>query len=163
MPADRRHDLWFSALLVVLAAGVVVESWRMPRLEHLGVHPMSAPGLTPGVLGLVLLALSLALLVRSVRQRRQTSAAGDAVEPAEPGTFGRTLVTLVLCLGYAAGLVGRVPFWLATGLFVLAFVGWFGWERDGPARSALTAIVMAVVTSAAVTLLFERVFLVRLP
>jgi putative tricarboxylic transport membrane protein len=160
MQADRRHDLWFSALLVVLAAGVVVESWRMPRLEHLGVHPMSAPGLTPGVLGLVLLALATALLVRSVRQRRP---AGDTVEAAEPGTLGRTLVTLALCLGYAAGLVGRVPFWLATGLFVLAFVGWFGWERDRPARSALNAIVMAVVTSAAVTLLFERVFLVRLP
>ncbi len=160
MPADRRHDLWFSALLVVLAAGIVVESWRMPRLEHLGVHPMSAPGLTPGVLGLVLLALAASLLVRSVRQRRWTA---DEVADAPPGTLGRTLATLGLCLGYAIGLVGRVPFWLATALFVMAFVGWFGWERERPMKSALTAVVMAVVTSALVTLLFERVFLVRLP
>lgn len=111
MPADRRHDLWFSAFLVVLSTGIVVESWRMPRLEHLG----------------------------------------------------RTLVTLGVCLGYALGLVGRVPFWLATGLFVLAFVGWFGFERARPARSVAIAAATALVTSAAVTLLFERVFLVRLP
>ncbi len=160
MSADRRHDLWFSALLVVIAAGIVVESWRMPRLAHLGVHPMSAPGLTPGVLGLVLLVLALTLLVRSARQRR---AAMDAAEHAEPGALGRTLVTLGLGLGYALGLVGRVPFWLATGLFVLAFVGWFGFERTRPVRSLAIAVVMAVVTTAAVTLLFERVFLVRLP
>ena len=160
MPADRRHDLWFSALLVVLSPGIVVESWRMPRLAHLGVHPMSAPGLTPGLLGLVLLALALALLLRSLRQRQ---VATGAAEEAEPGALSRTLVTLGLCLAYALGLVGRVPFWLATGLFVLAFVGWFGFERARPARSLTVAAVMAVATSAAVTLLFQRVFLVRLP
>jgi hypothetical protein len=161
MPADRRHDLWFSALLVVLSTGIVVESWRMPRLAHLGVHPMSAPGLTPGLLGLVLLALALALLLRSVRQRRV--AVEGAEEEEAPGAVGRTLLTLGMCLGYALGLVGRVPFWLATGLFVLAFVGWFGFERDRPIRSLAIAAVMAAVTAAAVTLLFQRVFLVRLP
>lgn len=160
MPADRRHDLWFSAFLVVLSTGIVVESWRMPRLEHLGVHPMSAPGLTPGLLGLMLLALALALLLRSVRQRRVPA---EAAADAEPGALGRTLVTLGLCLGYALGLVGHFPFWLATGLFVMAFVGWFGFERARPARSLAIASAMAVVTAAAVTLLFERVFLVRLP
>ena len=160
MSADRRFDLWFSALLVVFAAGVVAESWRMPRLEHLGVHPMSAPGLTPGLLGLVLLGLSLALLVRSVRQRRLAS---EPSVDGEAGATGRTLLTLGLTLAYAIGLVGRVPFWLATGLFVFAFVGTFGWDKERPVRSLLTAVVMAVVTAVAVTLLFERVFLVRLP
>ncbi len=160
MPADRRHDLWFSIILVVLAAGIVVESWRMPRLGHLGVHPMSAPGLTPGLLGLVLLALAIALLLRSVRQRR---AIAETAADADAGAVGRTLVTLGLCLGYALGLVSHAPFWLATGLFVLAFVGWFGFERARPVRSIAMAAVMAVATSTAVTLLFERVFLVRLP
>jgi putative tricarboxylic transport membrane protein len=159
MPADRRYDLWFSALLVVFAAGVVVESWRMPRLENLGVHPMSAPGLTPGVLGLVLFVLSLALLVRSVRRQP----APDEASAAEPGAGGRTLLTLGLALAYAVGLVGRVPFWLATGLFVFAFVAVFGWQQQRPLRGLAVAVAMAVVTAAAVTLLFERVFLVRLP
>jgi hypothetical protein len=48
MQAERRADLWFAILLTALSVVVVVESWRMPRLDHLGVHPMSAPGLTPG-------------------------------------------------------------------------------------------------------------------
>lgn len=160
MPADRRYDLWFAVLLVVFAAGVVGESWRMPRLEHLGVHPMSAPGLTPGLLGLVLLGLALALMVRSMRQRRLIEAAAS---DRDPGAAGRTLLTLGLTLAYAIGLVGRVPFWLATGLFVFTFVGVFGWDKERQARSLITAVIMAVVTAVAVTLLFERVFLVRLP
>lgn len=160
MPADRRYDLWFAVLLVVFAAGVVGESWRMPRLEHLGVHPMSAPGLTPGLLGLVLLGLAVALLVRSVRQQRLVEAASSG---GETGAVGRTLLTLGLTLAYAIGLVGHLPFWLATALFVFAFVSIFGWDGTRPWRSLLSALAMAVVTAAAVTLLFERVFLVRLP
>ena len=75
MSTPRRADLIFSALLTALALAVVVESWRMPRLAELGVHPMSAPGLTPGLIGLVLAALGMALLLRSLRA---DPAAGEA-------------------------------------------------------------------------------------
>ncbi len=108
----------------------------------------------------MLLGLALALLLRSVRQRRLVE---PAASDSEPGTAGRTLLTLGLTLAYAIGLVGHVPFWLATGLFVFAFVSIFGWDRTRPWRSLITALAMAAVTAIAVTLLFERVFLVRLP
>jgi Tripartite tricarboxylate transporter TctB family len=168
MPADRRGDLWFSLLLTALSLVVVIESWRMPRLESLGVHPMSAPGLTPGLIGLVLLLLGLLLLLRSLRERRAAAMAADAASPAPSspaaaGDRGRALLAVALCLAYALGLLGRLPFAWATGLFVFAFVAAFGFERARPWRTLGGAAAMAVFTAIAVTLLFEQLFLVRLP
>ena len=170
MPADRRGDLWFSLLLTALALAVVIESWRMPRLENLGVHPMSAPGLTPGVIGLVLLLLGLLLLVRSLRERRAAAArAAASAAPAAPaataasGDGARALLATVLCLVYALGLLGRLPFFWATGLFVFAFVVAFALERPRPWRTLGGAAAMALFSAVSVTLLFERLFLVQLP
>lgn len=165
LPADRRGDLWFSLLLTAVAIAVVLESWRMPRLENLGVDPMSAPGLTPGVIGLVLLLLGLLLLVRSLRERRAASRAATPapVAPLATGDGVRALVAVVLCLVYALGLLGRLPFAWATGLFVFAFVVAFAFERARPLRTLAGAAAMAVSTAVSVTLLFEQLFLVQLP
>ena len=70
-----------------------------------------------------------------------------------------------------------MPFWLATGIFVFLFVALFEWPRrsEGAAaesgttgwsrrlRSFAIALAIAVATAAAVTYLFEEIFLVRLP
>jgi hypothetical protein len=70
---------------------------------------------------------------------------------------------MILCLVYALGLVGRLPFLWSTALFVFAFVGIFAFDRDRPVRSLVSAAVMAIFVAVSVSLLFERVFLVRLP
>lgn len=175
MPAERRADLWFALALTALAIVVVVESWRMPRLGHLGVHPMSAPGLTPGLIGLVLACLGLALLVRSLRERaaarraaeRAAAEGGSAIAAgpasASSSTWPRALLALALCLGYAPGMLGRLPFMWATGLFVFAFVAAFSFERARPARTLAGAALMAVAVAVGVNLLFQELFLVRLP
>ena len=83
------------------------------------------------------------------------------------GAAGRVGMVLVLTLTYTLGLVGLVPFWLATGLFVFAFILvfelWLAEPRRRLAQSLPWALGLAVVTAAAVTLVFERAFLVRLP
>ena len=160
MSGTPRADFWFSILLSAFGGAIVVESWRMPRLENLGVDPMSAPGLTPGLLGLVLTGLGLMLFVRSLRARK-TSLQGDGTEAS--GGWYRFLVTLVLCLVYALLLLGRLPFWAATGLFVFSFVLTFTWQRHSLLRVGASAAALAVAVAVSVTLLFEQVFLVRLP
>lgn len=161
MPASRRTDFWFSIGLTALALAVTFESWRMPRLQELGVHPMSAPGVTPGLLGIVLAVLGLTLLFGSVRARRAPEVA--EAPPVDPSASFRLPVALGLCLVYALGLVGHLPFMWATALFVFAFVGAFGFDRARPIRSLVSAAIMAMAVAAAVSLLFEHVFLVRLP
>ncbi|MBJ3775827.1 tripartite tricarboxylate transporter TctB family protein [Acuticoccus mangrovi] len=156
MSGARRADLVFAVLLTVFGIAATVESWRMPTLAELGVDPMSAPGLTPGLLGVVLAVLGLALLGRSL-------GGGEMGETAAAGGWGRLAVALVLCLGYAAGLLGRVPFWAATAIFVALFTFVFTVREAGPVRAGAGSLVLAAAVAVAVTLLFERVFLVRLP
>jgi putative tricarboxylic transport membrane protein len=161
MAPQRRADLIFAVVLTALALWVLVESWRMPRLAELGVHPMSAPGLTPGMIALVLAALGLALLWRSLRG--DETIAQDDTAAAANTVWRRALLALVLCLVYALGLLGRLPFLWATGLFVFAFIACFSFDRGKPRRSLGGAALMALAVAVSVSLLFEQLFLVRLP
>ncbi len=70
----------------------------------------------------------------------------------------------MLCLGYAAGLVGQIPFWLATFVFVALFVILFEWHSEGGRAWRIgIALVYGAAVSAAVTLVFQKLFLIRLP
>ena len=137
-----------------LGGGVIVyASWTMDRLERHDAALYTAPGLVPGLLGLVLLVLGVVLAVRASRR-------GIQAERSAAFTWGNTPLVLVLCLGYAVGLVGRVPFWLATFVFVSAFIAVF----EYPSRRRMAAAPLyGIATALAVTYLFESVFLVRLP
>ncbi|UCE30855.1 MAG: tripartite tricarboxylate transporter TctB family protein [Burkholderiales bacterium] len=169
-----RADFAFSIVLVLLGSAVIVESWRMPRLTELGVNPMTAPGLTPGLIGVVLLVLGLALLWRSSRAggwRLIEGARGATSEAQAPGAVDpnrgaalRIGSSLVLTIGYAGALVGRLPFWLATVLFVFAFVLLFERLQSRlTLRRVASAALLAAATAAAVTYVFQELFLVRLP
>jgi hypothetical protein len=184
-----QRDVPTALVLIAFGSVVAYEAYRMPRFTHLAVNPYTVPGIVPGFLALSLVAFGLVMLLRSLlaarRARAQAGAAaleaarveaapgGDdpAVVLAEPGFGGRATtrlaLTLLLTVGYALGLVGQIPFWLATFLFVFAFLVVFGWSAalGGRARSVLVAaaLVQAVLVAASVTLVFERLFLVRLP
>ena len=163
-----RADLVTGLVLVALGIGVVVESLRMPRFEQLNINPYTVPGLVPGALGAVILVLGAALFVRAARAGgwRLGSGAGPASWSADPGVR-RLLLAVGLCVGYAAGLVGRLPFWLATLLFVVGFVALFEWplaaSRSQRWRRLGFALAFGALISAVVTLVFQEIFLVRLP
>jgi Tripartite tricarboxylate transporter TctB family len=127
----------------------VYGSWTMDRLERHGAALYTAPGLVPGLLGLVILCLGIALAARH-RQADASLRAG----------WAQTALVLALCLGYAIGLVGRAPFWLATLVFVSAFIALFEYPSR---RRMAVAPLYGAATSLVVTWLFESVFLVRLP
>ena len=164
-----RADFLFSLVLVALGLGTLFESWRMPRFGNLGVHPMTAPGLTPGLLGIIIALMGAVLLARSIAAGGWRLSGEPAPEQAgERRSARRRLgLALLLCLGYAGGLVGRIPFWLATAIFMFAFVVLFEWRVDTPHRrrlhGLLAAAALAAATAVGVTLLFEDIFLVRLP
>ena len=181
-----RTDLAAAALWVVFGAAVAVGAWRMDRLERLSINPYEAPGLVPGLLGVVLIALGLMLALRSLRRMgRAARQAGAAVAPAapsagpeglataeaagRPASTARMALVLALTLGYALLLVGTgLPFWLGTFVFVTAFVGLLDRERQqalgrGPGAQWARAAIYGAAWSALVTLSFQHIFLVRLP
>jgi uncharacterized membrane protein len=163
-----RADLVASALWLVLGLLTLQQSWAMDRLEGQGADPWSVPGLVPGIIGVVLTILGLALLVRSLRTTR-LAAGSQAEEDMEVRQARhRLLITLALCLLFAFGLLGHgLPFWLAAALFISAFIVLFTWrERRAAgllARGVAVAVAYGLVAGVAIHLLFQDVFLVRLP
>jgi len=161
-PAEKppaRLDLASAAAWVAVGTVIVSASWTMDRLERGGAPLYTAPGLVPGVLGLIILALGVLLGMRAAREGALRRGA-PWLQPSMRGEWGATAVVLALCFGYAVGLVGRAPFWLATFLFVSAFIAVF----EYPARRGMwMAPVYGAATSLVVTWMFEAVFLVRLP
>jgi putative tricarboxylic transport membrane protein len=164
-----RADFLTGVVLILSSLYVIFESWRMPRMEHLGAHPLSVPGVVPAFLAAVLIIFGVVLVIRSVRAggyRLGLSVAKATEVLAKPGNQ-RLLITLVLTIGYAGFLIGRIPYELATGLFVFAFIVLFEWEWGlTPARYTRlfgVAAILAVMFTGLVSWVFERIFLVTLP
>jgi hypothetical protein len=165
-----RADLITGLVLVAFGLAVLAEAIGMPRFETRRINPWTVPGLVPGLLAIVIAVLGAVLALRSVFSAalRVPPTELDPDELADIRAARRRLsACLGICLLYALGLVGRLPFWLATGLFVFAFVTVFEWRQDDtPAARARKLAIAAVLAAAAaffVPLLFERLFLVRLP
>ena len=164
-----KADLITGLVLIVFSLTLIEESWRMPRLEHLGVEPVSAPGVVPGLLGIVLLILGVVLTARSLKRgghRLGLSREGVLQTVTEAGNL-RLILTLVLCVGYAGFMIGNLPYWLATGIFTFLFVSLFEWRRDAEPRKRVRGLIIAAVIAVAVawivTWVFANVFLVTLP
>jgi putative tricarboxylic transport membrane protein len=164
-----KADFVTGVIFMALGVAVVIECLHMPRFEDLQVNPYTVPGLVPGILGAIVLTLGAVLFVRAARAGGwRLSERGPEAKRllGDPGAR-RLLLSVALCLLYAAGLVGRLPFWLATFLFVAAFVVLFEWplaaDRSDRLRRVLFAVVLGAVISAATSIVFQEVFLVRLP
>jgi hypothetical protein len=166
-PGMPKADFVAGLVLALLGLAVVFASVEMPRFEERDVNPYTAPGLVPGALGAIILALGTVLFVRAAWAGGWRLSSPDAKSSSKDPGIRRLALAVVLCLIYAGGLVGTVPFWLATFVFITAFVVLFEWPlatgRADRLRRLAIAPLLAAVIAAAVTLLFQDVFLVRLP
>ena len=167
-PASPRRDFVGGAFWLLAGCVVTVLSWQMDRMTQQGATLHTAPGLWPGIVGALLAALGGALMLRSSRRAQRIG--WDAAEPDETdyAPLPGFALAAAMFFVYALLLVGRgLPFWLGTGLFVTAFVFLFQLAQRKAAgkvaRGFVVALLCGVLTSAAVTLLFERLFYVRLP
>ncbi len=167
-PAAPRRDLQGGIAWSAFGSLIVVLSWQMDRMTQQGATPHTAPGLWPGIVGLMLALLGGVLVLRSWRRAQRVG--WDAAEPddthyAAPSSFA---LAAAMFFVFALLLVGRgLPFWLGTALFVTAFVAAFQYAQRKAAgkvvRGLVVALTCGVLTALVVTLVFERLFYVRLP
>jgi putative tricarboxylic transport membrane protein len=152
-------DRLTAVVLLALGAAVTYGGWSMDRLEIRRIHPASIPGLLPFILGVALMICAAVLYSQAKLKNDQKKNSGHGI--------GRFVLILVPALVYAIGLVGTIPFWLATLIFVSFFICVFEWPAM-PTRKNLTfllaiAVAEGTFVAVGVTLLFEKAFLVRLP
>ncbi|WP_309085457.1 tripartite tricarboxylate transporter TctB family protein [Chelativorans sp.] len=164
--ARARADLLTAIVLVALGLVIFYLSWSMPRLEPRRIHPATIPGLVPMILGLTL-AFCGALLgwrAGSIEAKGGWQALGRVLV-SRPAV--RILALLALALFYTLVLVGWLPFWAASMLFIFTFILLFELSMtDQPAdplRSGIWALAIAVTAGWGIFFVFERIFLVRLP
>jgi Tripartite tricarboxylate transporter TctB family len=167
-PAPPRTDLWIALVFFVFSSAAAWLAFVMPRYADQKGEIYTAPGLVPGFYGIVMVLLSIWLGVRAIRQGALQARAKDA--PARgPGESLNLRLAMAagLCLVFIIVLLGRMPFWLSSAIFVSAFTIIFEWQAGQPwtlrARRVAEAIVLGLVTGVAVMLVFEKVFYVRLP
>lgn len=159
-------DLVTAVVLVGAGLFVFVEAYNMPRLEGRRIEPLTIPGLVPMGLGAALVILALLLAYRAFRAVDRSSlpallsilSSRAAIRAAVAG-----LAILVLTLG----MIGHMPFWLASMIFIFGFIILLEvFLSDEPVpllRSAAWAAVTAVVAGGGIYMLFAQIFLVRLP
>jgi hypothetical protein len=160
-----RDDVGGGLLWMLLGTVILVASWRMDRLEAQDINPYTIPGLVPGLLGLGMMFFAALMLARGWRNGGLY--APSSMPDERQTAYGRLALALVLCIGYAVVLLGRVPFWLAASLFVSTSIFALRFtELRAKAqllRGAVTSIMIGISSGALVTLVFEKLFLVRLP
>lgn len=170
VPLPPRTDLAVAAVFFLLGLSILLMSIQMPNyLDQKGTI-YTAPGLVPGFYGIVIAGLSIWLGLRSLDRARLVPVAVPVPEPTRPSAESSNLrlaVAVLLCVAFAVGFIGRMPFWLAATLFVTLFIAVFEWSLDAPLPQRLTKLAIAAIiglaTGLLVTLVFEKVFLVRLP
>jgi len=167
--AARLRSDFLSALgWIALGVAILIGSVTMDRLSNQDINPYTIPGLLPGLLGIAMTILGALLAARSWRTHLFASAANGM--PVNRAEQKRILLVLGLCLAFGVGLVGHgLPFWLAAAIFVtVAIVSLQYRERRSTGeklslRRFIIAAAIGLGAGAAITVVFQEIFLVRLP
>ncbi|MCF3936128.1 tripartite tricarboxylate transporter TctB family protein [Acuticoccus sp. M5D2P5] len=159
-------DVFTAVVLFVLALAMLWGGYTMDRLEIRRIHPASIPGLVPMALGVALAICSVILFVGAAKAGGLTRAGLSLRAPETRAATGRLALCLALTLVYPLVLVGSMPFWLATAIFVTVFIAAFEWHHRSPARHLIalaTALLQGALVGLVTAYVFQEFFLVRLP
>ena len=161
--SSARADIVDAAGWLVLGGAVLAGSVLMDRLERQDVPAYTAPGLLPGLLGILLLTLGAVLLVRSLRRGVEGAGAAGALTNLLGPAPGRALLVMGLCVVFGAVLLGHeLPFWAAAAMFVTTMIVLLR-RGGGGLRSGASALAIGLEAGFAITAVFQQIFLVRLP
>jgi hypothetical protein len=164
-----KADFVVSLLLMGFGIWIVIHSFKMPRFEDLGANPFSVPGIVPGILGTIIFILSLAVFIRALRQKGYRLGLNRTTVRKffRDASMQRMLLSSMLCIIYGMVFVGKTNYYLATFIFVLAFLILFQYnvsERfSNQWRLLLNSLVQALLTAGVVGAVFRYLFLVDLP
>jgi len=165
-----RRNLQDAVVWVVLGAIILVASLSMDRLESQGINPYTAPGLLPGLLGVAMMCLGVLLALRSLGEGATRHTPVSVSRGPDGSGHGQLTRVLALCLIFTVALLGHgLPFWLVGAIFVSASILTLQQAQRKAAQKRLelreiaSAVAIGLGAGGAITLIFQTLFLVRLP
>lgn len=167
--SSPRADLWGGLAWTALGTAILIGSVTMDRLERQDVNPYTVPGLLPGLLGIAMILIGGLMAMRGWRHGALAMAATLAT-PLQREERKRFWLVIGLCLGYGVVLVGHgLPFWLASSVYVtgsiliLQRLSHDAQERQLTPRAWAKALAIGVGSAVITQLVFQELFLVRMP
>ena len=168
-PVGARAELRQALGWAALGLAILVASIRMDRLESQHINPYTVPGLLPGLLGIAMLFLAALLGWRAIGAGALSPAAA-AHRPVDRNAAKRIALVIGLCVAFGVGLVGHgLPFWAAATTFVTVAILAFEQPRRAQGgraiavRDVVFALAVGLGAGGMITLVFQVLFLVRLP
>lgn len=166
---NPRADFFSAVGWIAFGAAVLIGSITMDRLEQQHINPYTAPGLLPGLLGLMMIVLGSILAARSWRRGALHQATAPATAD-EREQRRRIWIVIALCSTYCVVLIGHgLPFWLASTIYVTgSIVILQRLSRDADTRrlsvmAVSKALVIGLLSAVITQLVFQDLFLVRMP
>lgn len=156
-----------AAVLLVLGAAMCWGGFVMDRLEIRQIHPASIPGLLPIFLGFILMVCACFLALSTRGKTRQSSVSATEETLKETGNWHDFGFAAVWSCLFAVVMVSRIPFVVASAIYIAVFTGWYLWRPSGKNgqrfRMLLLVALYAVLVAIGISALFRYGFLVRLP
>ncbi len=166
MPPDREHlDFLTSILLFVVCVAAIILS--MGYWKQLGGAFYASPGFMPTIISAFLLVMSVVLFFDSLKgssiseRCRQLGAAVPATLHSK--VFWRAVIGLAIFAVYIFVLLGRLPFWLASFLVLLAILLYLNFEGKFQLKPVLRLVLIAALSVGGIVLLFQVAFSVPMP
>jgi hypothetical protein len=164
-----RSDFGDGVGWMLLGAAVLVGSITMDRLEQQHINPYTVPGLLPGLLGIGMLLLGGLLALRSWRRGAFVQALAPS-SALQRESLKRAWVVIALCAIYSVAMIGHgLPFWAASAIFVTGTILVMQRMNSDAVERRLTpglwakAVVIGLAAAGVTQLVFQELFLVRLP
>ena len=152
---DMAGELMLGLFVSFFSLFVILESLRMPQRGHLGI--MMSPGFVPLFTGIVLLLLSLVINVRALRGGGLQYVGLLLQSIRREEEIGRFLWILGFVTLYIVGLIGYVPFIVATLIYhALIF---FYLKIGGPVK----IVIYTLIATSLVAVFLPRVFNMPVP
>lgn len=166
----EKADIRSGILIILIGVSFLLSSLRMPWSIY-GYEWFACPGFVPSILAGVLMMLGIILLVRGISRKRLNEAGVDGSSDGKESSAQtplkithwtenptyRIMLTIGLCSAYIFLLLGRLPYWLSTTIFVTAFIFLF------KGASLVKSIAIGALTSVVVIFVFYKIFVVFLP
>ena len=166
MPPDREHlDFLTSIILFIVCVVAIILS--MGYWKKLGGAFYASPGFMPTIIAGALIIMAITLFVNSIKgssiseRCRQLGAAVPATLHSRG--FWRAVIGLAIFAVYIFVLLGRLPFWLASFLVLLAILLYLNFEGKFQFKPVLKLILIAALSIGGIVLLFQVAFSVPMP